>query len=468
MQEKSHNPLDRGPAAKSLPATLTDSSSFGWLREVSRYQWLVLLVAWLGWVFDSMDGTLYSLVQKPSITELLGPGATDAIIGNYSSIVFSVTLAGWALGGVIFGIVADYIGRTKALVATILIYSLFTGLSAAADNWWQLALYRFITGLGLGGEWAAGAALVAEVWPDRLRAKAGAILQSAAAFGYFFAALINLMVGVVSWRYVFLVGAAPALFVLVIRMIVKEPETWIEVRDRRKQMKEQSERSDRSSTDSQDLTTFTLKQLFSPRLRRDTIVASSLAFIVLLVLWGATMWIPAAIREMASPNTAGMDATEQQRYLTAQASYGIMLLNAGSLFGYLLFGPLADRFGRRITFLIYFIGGVVIFPSTFLATSSLTQVFALVPFVGFFTLGITSGFPIYLPELFPTHVRTTGVGFAYNFGRIFTAAGVLITGQLVGFFGSTAKAASAVSLFYIVGIFLLIFARETRGQRLNS
>ena len=203
------------------------ASFFSWTREVSRYQWLVLMVAWLGWVFDSMDGTLYSLVQKPSMIELMGAGTSDADIGFYSGIVFSVTLAGWAMGGIVFGIIADYIGRTKALVATILIYSLFTGLSAAAQSWGQLAAFRFITGLGLGGEWAAGAALVAEVWPDRLRAKAGAILQSAAAFGYFFAALINLKVGVTNWRYVYLVGAAPAIFVLFIRMLVKEPDAWI-------------------------------------------------------------------------------------------------------------------------------------------------------------------------------------------------------------------------------------------------
>ena len=158
------------------------------------------------------------------MTELMGPGASEATISFYSSAVFSATLVGWALGGVIFGIIADYIGRTKALVATILIYSLFTGLSAVSDTWWQLAIFRFITGLGLGGEWAAGAALVAEVWPDRLRAKAGALLQSAAAFGYFFAALIALFVGASSWRYVYLVGALPAVFVLFIRMIVKEPK----------------------------------------------------------------------------------------------------------------------------------------------------------------------------------------------------------------------------------------------------
>lgn len=423
---------------------------------------MVLAVAWLGWVFDSMDGTLYSLVQKPSMTELMGPGATEATISFYSSAVFSATLVGWALGGVIFGIIADYIGRTKALVATILIYSLFTGLSAVADTWWQLAIFRFITGLGLGGEWAAGAALVAEVWPDRLRAKAGAILQSAAAFGYFFAAVINLLAGVHSWRYVYLIGALPAIFVLFIRMMVKEPDAWVEVRDRRRRARVES-----TSDEADELRTFTLKQLFSPRFRRDTVVASLLAFVVLLALWGATMWIPAAIRETATP-PAGLDAEGQQRYLTAQASYAIMLLNGGALFGYLWFGPLADRFGRRAAFAVYFIGGVVLFPVTFLLTTNATQVFFLLPLVGFFTLGITSGFPIYLPELFPTHVRTTGVGFCYNAGRIITAGGVFLTGYLVGAFGgSYAKAASAVSLVYVLGIFLLLFARETRGRRLT-
>jgi MFS family permease len=249
--------------------------------------------------------------------------------------------------------------------------------------------------------------------------------------------------------------------VLFIRLIIKEPDSWVEVSKQRKLAKSGQKRGDKS-----ELHTFTLKQLFSPRHRRDTLVASALAFVVLLVLWGATMWIPAAIREMAKDNTAGLDPESLQRYLTTQASYGIMLLNAGSLFGYLSFGPVADRFGRRKAFLVFFIGGVIVFPMTFLMTANLTEVFALLPFVGFFTLGITSGFPIYLPELFPTHIRTTGVGFCYNFGRIVTAVGVLFAGVLVGWFGSTAKAASAVSLAYILGMFLLIFARETRGQRL--
>ena len=433
-------------SAKESAALTPRKSMFSWTAEVTRYQWTVLLVAWLGWVFDSMDGTLFSLVQKPSMTELMGPGASDAAIGFYSSVVFSVMLLGWAIGGIGFGIIADYIGRTKALAATILIYSLFTGLSAAVGSWEQLAACRFITGLGLGGEWAAGAALVAEVWPDHLRARAGAMLQSAAAFGYFFAALITRLVDVGSWRYVYLVGAVPAIFVLFIRLMVKEPDRWVEVRDSRKRAVRE---------------TFTLKQLFSPGLRRDTLAASALAFTVLLALWGATMWIPSVIREIGARD--GLSVVEQNRF----ATYGVMLLNGGSLFGYLLFGPLADRYGRRAAFLCYFAGGVVLFPVTFLMTSGITQIFLMLPVVGFFTLGITSGFPIYLPELFPTRIRTTGVGFCYNLGRIVTAGGVLVTGALVGFFGSYAKAASAVSLIYLLGVFVLIFARETRGERLT-
>ncbi len=423
---------------------------WGWVREVTRYQWLVLLVAWLGWVFDAMDGTIYAMVQKPVITELLGPGASVNDIGFYSSAVFSVMLIGWACGGIVFGVLADYIGRTRALTITILIYSLFTGLSAFADNWWQLAIFRFITGLGLGGEWAAGAALVAEVWPDRLRARAGGILQSAAAVGFFLAALTNMFVGVHSWRYVFLVGALPAILVLLIRLLVKEPESWIKAREEQRRSKTRQ---------------FTLTQLFSPALRRDTLVASALAFVVLLGLWGGTMWIPAAIREIAaaSPEAAGMSPADIER----QASYGVMLLNAGSLIGYLLFGPLADAIGRRGTFLLYFLGAVCMFPIAFLTTSRVETVFLLVPFVGIFTLGVTSGFPIYLPELFPTAVRTTGVGFCYNLGRFVTAGGVFITGYLYGVLGSYAKAATAVSLVYVVGMVVLLFARETRGQKLT-
>lgn len=405
-------------------------------------------MAWLGWVFDSMDGTLYSLVQKPSMTDLMGHGASEAMIGQYSGYVFAAMLIGWATGGVTFGVVADYIGRTKALVATILLYSLFTGLSALAQSWEQLAAFRFVTGLGLGGEWAAGAALVAEVWPDHLRAKAGAILQSAAGLGYFLAALINLWVGAVNWRYVYLIGAIPAIFVLFIRMAVKEPERWAAVKEERQGKAAKKE-------------TFTLRQLFSPALRRDTLAAAALAFVVLFALWGATMWIPSAVREVLGPRK--LTAVELNRYV----SYAVMILNAGAMFGYLAFGPLADRWGRKPTFALYLIGGVVMFPITFLLSTEITRIFLLLPVLGFFTLGITSGFPIYLPELFPTRVRATGVGFCYNFGRYIAASGPFIAGYLVAWSGgSYTRAASAISLIYLVGLLVLLFARETKDTKL--
>jgi len=178
------------------------------------------------------------------------------------------------------------------------------------------------------------------------------------------------------------------------------------------------------------------------------------------------MWIPAAIREISAPEAAGMSAGAAQRFLAERAGDGVMLLNVGSLFGYLLFSLLADRFGRRPAFLFYFVGGAIAFPATFLFSSGIGAIYLLLPVLGFFTLGVTSGFPIYLPELFPTHLRTTGVGFCYNLGRSVTAAGVFITGALVGFFGSSAKAASAVSLIYLPGLLVLLVARETRGQKL--
>ena len=435
------------------------ASWFGWVSEVSRYQWLVLIVAWLGWVFDAMDGALFSLVQTPAMIELMGPGASGATIGFYAGVISSVMLVGWALGGIIFGIFADYLGRTKALTITILIYSIFTGLSALAETWWQLAAFRFITGLGLGGEWAAGAALVAEVWPNRLRARAGAILQAAGAGGFFLAALVNLMVGVYSWRYVFIIGAAPALLVLLVRMVVKEPASWTEVRDQRRQAK--------LSGATSELNVFTLKQLFSPALRRDTIIASALAFVALLGVWGGTMWIPAAIREISASDATGLSTAEAQRFLATRASYAMMLVNAGSIIGNVLFGPVADWKGRRTAFGIFFIGAIVLFPITFLLTDDLAFIFILLPVLGFFAQGLMSGFPIYLPELFPTHVRTTGVGFCYNLGRIVTAGGVFGVGYLVGLFGSYAKTASAVSLVFIIGLGLLTLARETHGQSLK-
>ncbi|MBP1600823.1 MAG: Major facilitator superfamily transporter [Acidobacteria bacterium] len=286
-----------------------------WREGVTGYQWLVLFVAWLGWVFDSMDSTIYAIVLHPALQELLGPTAGSAaesdIIGWYGGIIFSIFLIGWAAGGVLFGVLADRFGRTKTLIFTILIYAVFTGMAALSATWWQLAIYRFLTALGIGGEWAAGAALVAEVWPEDKRAKAAGILQSAWAAGFLFAALVNLAMSGFGWRFLFLIGIAPAIVAMFVRLWVKEPERWVKARANEQLA------GDGSSGK--------LAELFSPALRRSTLVGSGLAFVAVFGLWGATNWTPTLIR--ALPSLKGVDGSTISDYV----SYATMALNVGAL-----------------------------------------------------------------------------------------------------------------------------------------
>jgi MFS family permease len=421
-----------------------------WRHSVTPYQWLVLFVAWLGWVFDSMDSTIYALVLQPALHDLMhssgGGPATNDDIGWYGGIIFSIFLIGWAVGGVLFGMLADRFGRTKTLVLTILIYAVFTGLAALSHTWWQLALFRFLTALGIGGEWAAGAALVAEVWPENKRAKAAGILQSAWAGGFLLAAVISLLLRNYGWRPMFVVGVAPALVALLVRLWVKEPERWVKARA--EELRAGGTRPPK------------LAELFAPGLLRATLVGSGLAFVAVFGLWGATNWTPTLIRAM--PDLQGMNASE----LTSRVSYAIILLNVGALAGYLSFGPLADRVGRRRVFALMCVGSLVMLPVTFLTPRTYAQVLLLLPLLGFFNNGIFSGFPIYLPELYPTRIRATGAGFCFNIGRVLAASGPFVTGYLVITLGSFGLAASTVALIYVVGLFILPFAPETKGRPL--
>jgi MFS family permease len=417
---------------------------------VTPYQWLVLFVAWLGWLFDAMDATIYALVLHPALHELLpaptsSAGMADAI-GWYGGIIFSVFLIGWAIGGVGFGILADRFGRSRTLVFTILLYAVFTGLAALSSSWWQLALYRFLTALGIGGEWAAGAALVAEVWPEEKRTRAAGLLQSAWAAGFLAAAGMNLFLRHYSWRVLFLVGVVPALLAIVVRLSIKEPERW--VKSRAETLTPKSVRSPR------------LAALFGPEYLRNTLVGSGLAFVAVFGLWGATNWTPTLVRSL--PDLRGSSAEN----LTTYVSYATMALNAGALVGYLGFGPLAERFGRRPIFALMCLGSLFVLPLTFLVPRSYAQVLALLPVLGFFNNGIFSGFPIYLPELFPTAIRATGAGFCFNVGRILASAGPFLTGLLVTALGGFGQAASAIALIYLLGLLILPFAPETKGRPL--
>jgi MFS family permease len=421
-------------------------SGQSWRHGVTRYQLLVLCIAWLGWVFDAMDATIYAIVLHPALHDLLqSPGETVSaeLVGWYGGIIFSIFLIGWAIGGICFGVVADRIGRTKTLIITILIYAIFTGLAALSQDWWHLAIYRFLTALGIGGEWAAGAALVAETWPEEKRAKAAGILQSAWAVGFFLAASFNLLLKGYGWRVMFVIGVLPAFVSLLVRWHVKEPDRW-------------SKAHDRDATADPTHTT----DIFYPPFRRSTIVGSALAFVAVFGLWGATNWAPTLIRELQEMK--GLESATSSAFV----SYAIMALNAGAIFGYLSFGPLADRFGRRPVFAFMCIGSVVMLPTTYLLPTTYVGVLMLLPLLGFFNNGIFSGFPIYLPELYPTRLRTTGAGFCFNAGRVLASASPFLTGWLVAQLGSFGRAASTVALIYLIGLVVLLFAPETRGKPL--
>lgn len=421
-----------------------------WPDGVTPYQWLVLLIAWLGWVFDSMDATIYALVLEPALHELLrghvAGNVTSADIGWYGGIIFSVFLLGWAVGGVLFGLMADRFGRTRILICTILIYAAFTGLAALASTWWQLAVYRFLTALGIGGEWAAGAALVAEVWPERKRTRAAGMLQSAWAAGFFLAALVNLVMRGQSWRWVFVVGVVPALVALLVRLGVREPERWVKARQ---------QEPGRGAAASRKVA-----ELFQPSLRRSTLVGSGLAFVAVFGLWGATNWTPTLVRSLTELQALAPSD------LTSRVSYASMALNIGALFGYLSFGPMADRFGRRTAFAVMCLGSLLMLPLTFLTPHSYWQVLWLLPLLGFFNNGIFSGFAIYLPELYPTRLRATGAGFCFNIGRVLASTGPFLTGLLVTALGGFGRAASAIALIYLAGLAVVWFAPETRGAPL--
>lgn len=402
---------------------------------------LVLFVAWLGWIFDSMDATIYNLVLTPALKELLGSRNSPENVGWYGGIILAIFLVGWALGGVLFGILADYLGRARTLVITILIYALFTGLAGFSHTWWELGLYRFLTALGIGGEWAAGATLVAEVWPEELRVSGAGVLQSAWGAGYFLAAGINLLLAGRSWRWMFFVGLAPAVVAMLVRLKVREPEKW------------ETARHARGSR-------LTLWDLFTPEHRRDTLVGAALAFVAVFGLWGATNWTPSLIRELLQ------DRPLAEQAMGRMVSWAVMSLNAGAIVGYLAFPPLAERIGRRGAFLTMMLGAALTLPATFLTPKSYTAVLLILPVLGFFTNGMFSGFPVYLPELYPTRIRATGAGFCFNAGRVLAATGPFVTGMLVATLGSFARAASSIALIYVLGMLVLLAARETRGRAL--
>jgi MFS family permease len=428
-----------------------------WYRGLDRYCWMILIVAGLGWLFDTMDQNLYNLVRAPSLAELLRADgltgeALDKAAVQKGGLITSIFLLGWSAGGFIFGMLGDRLGRARTMVFTILIYALFTGLSGLVHSWQAYAFMRFMTALGVGGEWAAGAALVAETFPARSRPMALGLLQSLSAVGNMIACLITLAMPnlEVNWRWAYFVGAAPALLVLWIRRSVREPEQWHQAKASAIVGKELGKVGD----------------LFRhPTIRRHTIAATLLATAGVGALWGIAYFSPELVRREFL--AGGIDPKRIGRL----SSLIFLAQQAGAFFGAYVFAIFADRVSRRLAFALWFGLAWAAILGFFwgiqgAGASAFARAIVLAPILGFGTLGPFSGYTIYFPELFPTRLRATGCGFCYNAARILAAAAPFALGGLRASLGGYAQAASVVSFVLLLGFAGLIIGPETKGRPL--
>jgi MFS family permease len=413
---------------------------------LNRQQVLGFWAAWFGWTLDGMDSVIYALVLSPAMKELLpksGLANSPADIAFAGSILFALFLVGWGLS-FIWGPLADRFGRARCLAVTILIFSVFTGAAAFAQNVWELALFRFLAGIGIGGEWAMAGTYVAEAWPEDRRKMGAGYLQTGYYAGFFLAAALNFTVGAAfGWRAMFLCGAAPILVALFTLSRVKEPPRW-----------ERRHAGPRSHP---------LRMIFSGPYLKRTIVNSALVSVAIIGLWAGTVYEPTALLALAK--NAGFTPMQGTRI----ASLGTAILSVGTILGCLLAPVLAEKFGRKRTLAAYFIGMAVSILLAFGWAFYLPN--GLVPFIAvLFFLGLAGGnfaiFSLWLPEQYDTQMRATAFAFCTSFGRFLGAGANFAIAALVGWTGSLGYAVALTAIPFLLGLAVIPFARETRGEAL--
>jgi MFS family permease len=437
--------MSESQTAVTPPKMQPPTPGYPWYRGVTPYQWLILGIASAGWIFDVYEGQTFVITRGQMLSDVLHVAANDPSIKEWGDKLNGLFLLGGTFGGILFGWLADRFGRRPMMAVTILIYSLFAGLTFFAQNLWQVALLRFLVAIGVGGEWAVAAALVAEVFPAQARAHASGIFHSTSVLGTWLATFAGLWVAA-RWRYAYLIGVAPALLVAWVMASVREPESW---------------RAARESADSKKELGSFRELLFDPRWSRRAMLGMLLAAIGLSTFWGVTV----AGKELAEEHFLRHGLLKQVAAEKAKTAYGFIETAGGGL-GLLAFGPLCVRLGRRRTFTLFQLGALVIVPVTcFLPTTDL-QLYCLLPIFGFFTLGMHAGFAVYFPELFPTRLRATGTGFCFNGGR-------LLSGVVLFWLAGALKrsldlrvAVCSLALFFIVGLAIVRFLPETKDEPL--
>jgi MFS family permease len=443
-------------------AVMAGQAKYAWYRDLTGYQWFVLSMACVGWMFDTMAQQLFNLARVPAIRDLLGGQAPAGEVASQAGISTMVFMIGWGLGGVLFGILGDRLGRARTMMLTILCYTIFTGLSLLSTSVLDFNVYRFLCGLGVGGQFAVGVALVAEIVPERARPYALGMVQAFSAVGNMIAALTVIGLGQIeqagiiaqAWRWEFLAGAVPAPLALLVFKKLREPEQWLKARAEKKRMGSYTE-------------------LFSnPRWRRNSVVGLLLAFSGVVGLWGIGFFSYDLFRPVLERTfrAQGMEGAALAGKTTMWLGVCSLLQNAGCFFGVHGFTWLTERAGRKPAFAVSFLAAMGMTAFTFWKLNTLSDMFWMVPLMGFAQLALFGGYAIYLPELFPTRLRSTGTSFCYNVGRIVAAAGPLTLGLLTSnvFHGPDAMRYAGIAMcsVFLVGLAALPFAPETKGQPL--
>lgn len=438
---------------------------------MTRYHWFVFATASMAWMFDCLDQQLFILARNSAMATLLPPGKDPNEYGGYATAIF---VAGWATGGLIFGAVGDRIGRAKTLTMTVLMYSVFTGLSALSQGWVDFAIYRFVTGLGVGGVFGLAVALIADSLPDRSRTGALGMLQALSAVGNVTAGLISMGVGQLvahksitpewSWKLMFLVGSVPAFLCVFIQMKLKEPEKWVKAREAGRKA---------------GLAFGSYPSLLGDvRWRRSALGGMLLCVAAVIGLWGIGFFAPELVGPVIERSLREQNLPPEQIAGARGIWIGInsIVFNIGAFFGMLGMTRMAETVGRKRAFAIGFVLAMF-------ATGGYFQFFNgrgdiwMSAVMGACQLALFAGFAIYLPELFPTRLRSTGTSFCYNVGRFLAASGPFTLGKLQAALkaGATTpeakieafrNAATYMSAIFLLGLVALLFLPETKGRPL--
>lgn len=415
--------------------------------KLNRQQITGFWAAWTGWTLDGMDSVIYALVLAPALTELLprsGMEVSPARIGYVGSVMFALFLVGWGCS-FLWGPIADRFGRTKALAATILVYALFTGASAFAQNIWQLGAFRLLAGIGVGGEWAMAGTYVAEAWPEDRRIMGAGYLQTGYYFGFFVAAALNYTVGArYGWRAMFLCGLLPVIVAVITLFKVQEPPRW-------KAHEGEAKRS------------HPLAEIFSARYRKRTLVNAALLSVAIIGLWAGAVYEPAAITTLAK--RAGMDGPAAAKMV----SLGTAVLSFGTILGCLTVPLFAERLGRKRALALFWMGMMIAIPLAFGWAFYLEN--GLAPFIGaLFLLGFAGGnftvFSVWLPEQYETRVRATAFAFCTSIGRFLGAGVNFALGAIVLRVGTLGMPIAWTGAAFALGLLIIPFALETKGERL--